>query len=492
MNVITRFAPSPTGYLHIGGARTALFNYLFAKKNNGKFLLRIEDTDKTRSTKEATSAIFSGLEWLGLTHDGDVVFQSQRIDEHRKAAMRLLKEQKAYYCYASQEEIDAERARAMQNKEHFIFHSPWRDADPSSYPKDKKPAIRLKAPRLGDTVIHDQLQGDVIVANDHLDDMILLRSDGSPTYMLAVVVDDHDMGITHIIRGDDHLTNAARQIILYRALGYDVPVMVHIPLIYGQDGTKLSKRHGALGIDVYKEMGFLPEALCNYLLRLGWAHKDDEVISREQAIEWFGIEGLGKSPARLDMTKMRSLNAIYLRKMDNHELTKIAMGLLGTCHPELDSGSNTQAQKEIPNQVRDDDSPFAYIYNNIYKAMDSIKLRCEITLDLAALAKIYLPQYNIIYSDELKEIIANCDQEIIASAIYSLTELADFTKENIQNALKTLAQSKEIKIGKLMEPLRILLTGRTDSPSVFELIEIIGKEETLRRICHPELDSGSH
>lgn len=460
MTIITRFAPSPTGYLHIGGARTALFNYLFARHHGGKFLLRIEDTDKTRSTKEATDAIFEGLQWLDLHHDDEVVYQSSRSARHQEAAHQLIASGNAYYCFTPQEEIEAMRAEAFASKQHFIFQSKWRDADPASYPKDVKPVVRLKAPREGSTVIQDKLQGDVVVENSHLDDMVLLRSDGSPTYMLAVVVDDHDMGITHIIRGDDHLTNAARQILLYQAFGWQVPVMVHIPLIHGPDGAKLSKRHGALGVEAYKEMGYLPEAMCNYLLRLGWAHSDDEIISRNQAIEWFDLAGLGKSPARLDFAKMKYLNAHYLRAMDDQALANLAAQLL------------SQRGIEVSSKEQD----------HIIKAAAEIRPRIELTGDLADLAKLYLVTRPIEYEAEAVEIIKNCDKELIDAVISAINELAEFTKQTVQEILKQVAQKNGLKIGELMQPVRALITGRTASPSVFDIIATIGKEDSIKRL----------
>ena len=323
--IITRFAPSPTGFLHIGGARTALFNYLFAKHHGGKFLLRIEDTDRVRSTEAATEAIFDSLKWLGIDWDDEPVHQFARSDIHAAAARKLVEMGKAYYCFLTPEELEAEREEAIHEGRHYIVKSKWRDADPSTHPQDKSGAIRLKAPLAGETIIHDLVQGDVVVANDHLDDMILLRGDGTPTYMLAVVVDDHDMGVTHIIRGDDHLTNAARQIILYEAFDWEIPKMAHIPLIHGADGAKLSKRHGAVGVDWYKDEGYLPEAICNYLVRLGWSHGNDEIISREHAIEWFDVKAIGKSPSRLDWDKMRNVNMHYIKAADNARLMEFVL-----------------------------------------------------------------------------------------------------------------------------------------------------------------------
>lgn len=460
MTIITRFAPSPTGYLHIGSARTALFNYLFARHHGGKFLLRIEDTDRERSTQEAVEAIFSGLRWLGLNWDGDVVFQFARHESHKRAALDLVAKGRAYYCFTSQEEIEALRAAAHARGEHFIFKSPWRDADSSEYPQGINPVVRLKAPREGQTIICDKLQGDVIIENDHLDDMILLRSDGSATYMLAVVVDDQEMGVTHIIRGDDHLTNAARQILLYNALGFKVPVMVHIPLIHGPDGAKLSKRHGALGVEAYRDMGYLPEALKNYLLRLGWSHGDDEIIPIEKAIEWFDLDGLGKSPARLDFAKMNNLNAYYLRLKGDAELTEIVVSFL------KDKG---YAVGELERDA-------------IQKGMEGLKVRAELVNELAELAKVYLVEHELELSAEAEEVVRSIDSGLITRVVEIVQELSVFEKDPLQEALKKLAASEGMKLGGLMAQIRPLITGMVNSPSVFEVMAIIGKEISIKRL----------
>ncbi|CEO17269.1 Glutamate--tRNA ligase [Rickettsia monacensis] len=458
-SVITRFAPSPTGFLHIGSARTALFNYLFARHHNGKFLLRIEDTDKERSTNIAVEAIFSGLKWLGLDWDGEVIFQSKRNNLYKEAALKLLQDGKAYYCFTSQEEIERQRQKALENKQHFIFNSEWRDKEPSTYPTDIKPVIRLKTPREGSITIHDTLQGEVVIENSHIDDMVLLRADGTATYMLAVVVDDHDMGITHIIRGDDHLTNAARQIAIYQAFGYEVPSMTHIPLIHGADGAKLSKRHGALGVEAYKDMGYLPESLCNYLLRLGWSHGDDEIISMTQAIEWFNLDSLGKSPSKLDFAKMNSLNAHYLRMLDNDSLTSKTVEIL--------KQNYKVSEKEI---------------SYITQAMPSLLVRSETLLELTRLAQIYLVDSPIIYNQDAKEIIENCDRDLIKQVIENLSELEQFDKESVQNKFKEIATTNGLKLNDIMKPVRALITGMTASPSVFEIAEILGKENILKRL----------
>lgn len=459
MTVITRFAPSPTGFLHIGSARTALFNYLFSRRNNGKFLLRIEDTDKERSTKEATTAILESLKWLGLDYDDEIVYQSTRAARHQEVAHSLVKSGGAYFCFSSQEEIAALRNEALAKKEHFIFLSPWRDREESAYPKDIKPVIRLKAPREGVTIVKDLLQGDVAVQNSQLDDMVMLRSDGSPTYMLAVVVDDHDMGITHIIRGDDHLSNAHRQQILYEALGYAIPTMVHIPLIHGPDGAKLSKRHGALGTESYKNMGYLPEALCNYLLRLGWGHKDNEIITRDQAIKWFGIEGLGKAPARLDFAKMKYLNAHYLRQKNDSDLGEMVISAL-----EQDCKLSDTSK------------------NNILKAIPSLKPRAELLTDLTQMAIMYVVDFPINITEEARAVILKTDEKLLKRITEELMSIREFSKDSIQEKLKEVADSLAMKLGDLMYFIRAFIAGDIKSPSIFEMIEILGLEQSLHRL----------
>jgi glutamyl-tRNA synthetase len=457
MNVRTRFAPSPTGYLHIGGARTALFNYLFAKHHGGKFLLRIEDTDSARSTWEAKQAILTSLEWLDIGYDEEIIYQSERANRHREVAYKLVEMGKAYYCFSSQNEIAELRERALLDKEHFIFHSPWRDKTPDQKPDGIKPVIRIKAPRAGQTIVEDLLQGKVIVQNSHLDDMILLRSDGTPTYMLAVVVDDHDMDITHIIRGDDHLNNASRQQLIYEAMGWNIPKMVHIPLIHGPDGAKLSKRHGALGVESYKDMGYLPLALNNYLLRLGWAHGDDEIISRQQAIEWFSIDGMGKSPARLDFAKMNHMNAHYLRSMKEADLAKLIFENLN---------QNLSEQSK----------------NNITLGLEAMKPRAELVKDLVDLASIFIVDSEIKYTEEAKSLKDECDASIVNKVVSAINNIMEFNKDNIQIALKEVSQETQMKFGDLMKYVRAFITGRTASPSVFEIMEIIGKDNSLNRL----------
>lgn len=457
--IITRFAPSPTGYLHIGGARTALFNYLFAKHHNGKFLLRIEDTDQERSTKGALEAILSSMKWLGLHFDGDVVYQSARAERHIAAALNLLNAGGAYYCFSTQEEIEQERQRAINSGQSFLFQSPWRDADPSTYPQNQKPVVRMKTTRIGSTALQDLVQGDVVVQNSHIDDMVLLRGDGSPTYMLAVVVDDHDMGVTHIIRGDDHLTNASRQIMLYKAFGWDIPQMAHIPLIHGPDGAKLSKRHGAVGVEWYRDAGYVPEALCNYLLRLGWSHGDDEIISRTDAVAWFNIESIGRSPSRLDFDKLNNLNGHYIKNMDDSILLDMVVEVLSK-----DDIALTQESVDC-----------------ILRGMPGLKTRAHLITDLAAHAKIYITDKDVEINTDAMEIIKAIDPILIEEIIALVCRL-ECSHNNIQEAFKSFASDKGMKMGEIMKPVRALLTGLIASPSVFEIISIIGIENSVKRL----------
>lgn len=459
--IITRFAPSPTGFLHIGSARTALFNYLFARHYGGKFLLRIEDTDRERSTDAATKALLDGLKWLELDWDGDEVYQFARSNIHATYAKTLVEQGKAYYCFLSQEEIEAERNKHLAAGKHYIIDSPWRDVGAESVDiSGNKAVVRLKAPRTGKTVIKDSVQGDVVVANDHLDDMVLLRSDGTPTYMLAVVVDDHEMGVTHIIRGDDHLTNAARQIALYEAFGWDVPQMAHIPLIHGPDGAKLSKRHGALGVEWYRDAGYLPEAICNYLLRLGWSHGDDEFISRKQAIEWFNVESIGKSPSRLDWDKMRNFNAHYIKLKDSAELHSVVLKALSAKYSLSDASKNA-----------------------IALAIEALKPRCSLIGEMVDLAEIYIIENKPEIQQDAADILKNTDRSLIDSVKDMISKLEHFDHDTINSSLKSFAEKSELKLGDVMKPLRCMITGRVNSPSVFEIMAIIGKDAVLNRIA---------
>jgi glutamyl-tRNA synthetase len=458
MSVIVRFAPSPTGYLHIGGARTALFNWLFARHHKGKFLLRIEDTDRARSTPEAVKAIFASLEWLGLNWDEEPVFQFACADRHAQVARQLLMEGKAYHCYCSPEELEQMREQAKAKGLPPRYDGRWRDRDPKEAPSGVKPVIRFKAPLTGETVIDDHVQGTVKLDNSQLDDMVLLRADGTPTYMLSVVVDDHDMNITHIIRGDDHLTNAFRQWHLYQACGWSVPEFAHIPLIHGADGAKLSKRHGALGTENYRDMGYLPEAMRNYLLRLGWSHGDDEMIPTEQAIEWFDLPAIGRSPARFDLVKLTHLNAHYLKNKDDKQLVDLIK-------PSLEQKGYTVT---------------TIIEQRLRRGMPGLKERAKTLVELAENCLFYFAVQTF---DEKAEVVRTPkNQEYIQHLIIQFSDLTDFNPISIEHVIRTAAVELELKLSDLAQALRVALTGRTVSPSLFEVIAILGSEETLQRL----------
>jgi len=460
-HVVTRFAPSPTGFLHIGGARTALFNWLFARHCGGKFLLRIEDTDRERSTQEAVDALIDGLQWMGLEWDEDPVFQFSRADRHAEVAKQLLAEGKAYYCYASPEELTEMREAQKAAGEQIRYDGRWRDRDASEAPEGVKPVIRLRAPQDGVTTVHDQVQGDVTVKNIQLDDFILLRADGTPTYMLSVVVDDHDMGITHIVRGDDHLTNAARQSMLYQACGWDVPEFAHIPLIHGPDGAKLSKRHGALGAEAYRDMGILPEAMRNYLLRLGWSHGDDEIISTEQAIEWFELSGIGKSPSRFDMTKLLNLNAHYIKEHDNADLAALIKPLM---------------EKELGRELSSE------VVARIQNGMEGLKPRAKDLNELAAGAMVYANARPVVLDEKAQKQLTDDALATIKDICELFEPIEVWGHDNIKAVIQGYAETKGLKLGKVMQPLRAAITGTTVSPSMFEVMEIFGKTETLARL----------
>jgi glutamyl-tRNA synthetase len=466
MTVVTRFAPSPTGYLHIGGARTALFNWLFARHHNGKFLLRIEDTDRERSSNDAVEKIFDGLNWLGLDWDGEAVSQFERRERHAEVARQLLAEGKAYYCYCTPEELSEMREKARAEGRTVAYDRRWRDND-NTPPQGIKPVVRLKAPLEGETTVVDAVQGEVKVSNDKIDDMILLRGDGTPTYMLAVVVDDHDMGVTHAIRGDDHLTNTFRQKVIYDAMGWETPTFAHIPLIHGSDGKKLSKRHGALAASSYREDGFLPEAMCNYLLRLGWGHGDDEFIPRDKAIEWFDLDGIGKSPARFDTVKLTALNFEYIRQADDAYLTHQVLPL-------------------IQNNLGDSFNPDGAAW--LQAGMPGLKERAKTLLELATSSAFYMRKLPFTYDDKaLKLINKGNAKELLAQFVVSLDTVSDWTQENLENAAKSLAERQEVGLGKIAQPIRVALTGSTVSPSVFEVMAVLGREETVKRLtCEPE------
>ncbi|MGA8495363.1 MAG: glutamate--tRNA ligase [Xanthobacteraceae bacterium] len=467
MAVVTRFAPSPTGFLHIGGARTALFNWLYARGRGGKMLLRIEDTDRERSTQAAIDAILDGLNWLGIGWDGEVVYQFARAARHREVVEQLLATGNAYRCYASPDELKDMREAARREGRSKLYDGRWRDRDPSDAPPGVKPAIRLKAPLTGETVIDDQVQGRVVWQNENLDDLVLLRSDGTPTYMLAVVVDDHDMDVTHIIRGDDHLTNAARQKQIYDALGWAVPVMAHIPLIHGPDGSKLSKRHGALGVDAYRAMGYLPVALRNYLVRLGWAHGDQEIFSTAEMIAAFDLPQIGRSPARFDFAKLESLNGHYIRQSADADLLAAIDQLL----PHIEGGA-ALAAKMTPNLRR-----------QWLDAMPSLKERAKTLLDLIAGAQFLWADRPLPLDDKAAALLTADAKTLLADIGAELATVAPWTAETTEQAVRTFAEGKGAKLGAIAQPLRAALTGRTTSPGIFEVLAVLGKTESLARIA---------
>ena len=458
--VVTRFAPSPTGYLHIGGARTALFNWLFARHHNGKFLLRIEDTDRARSTPEATEAIFEGLRWLGLDWDGEPVSQFERSDRHAAVVDEMLASGTAYKCFATKEEIDAFRDMARSEGRPPLFDSPWRDVGSAQHP-ELPYSVRLKAPRTGETTVKDEVQGSVTWKNETLDDLILLRSDGSPTYMLAVVVDDHDMGITHVIRGDDHLTNAARQSLIYSAMGWDLPVFAHIPLIHGPDGAKLSKRHGALGVEAYRDMGYLPAAMRNYLARLGWSHGDDEFFTTEQAIEWFDLGSIGKSPARFDFKKLENLSGQHIRATANVELIE-------------------EVEKFFASQQM---QPMTALQKDLFlRGLDGMKQRAKTLPELIDMAHFILSERPF-KPDERAAALLDSVSRGMLNRLTSRLQHVTWTEENLETEIREFAEAEGLKLGKVAQPLRAALCGRTVSPSVFDMMVLIGKEETLARLA---------
>ncbi len=464
--VITRFAPSPTGYLHIGGARTALFNWLYAKHTGGQMLLRIEDTDRERSTEAATAAILEGLQWLGLNWEGDAVSQFERAARHREVAEELVAKGKAYYCYTSPEELEQMRELAKQEGRPPRYDGRWRDRSQDEAPEGIKPVIRIKAPRDGETVVHDLVQGDVRFPNKDLDDFIILRSDGTPTYMHAVVVDDHDMNVSHIIRGDDHLTNAARQTIIYQGMGWDVPKMAHIPLIHGADGAKLSKRHGALGVEAYRSMGYLPEALCNYLARLGWSHGDDEVMSITQMIEWFEIEDVNKGAARFDFQKLEAINGHHIRASDDQKLTDMLIETL----PYLEDGQATLDKLNDSNKAQ------------LLHAMPGLKERAKTLIELADGAQFIFAERPLTLDEKASSLLNDEGRSVLAAAFTSLSSVDDWKAANLDSAMRVLAEEKGLKLGKIAQPLRAALVGKATSPGVFDVLEVLGRDESLARI----------
>jgi len=455
--VVTRFAPSPTGFLHIGGARTALFNLLFARHHGGKFLLRIEDTDRARSTQPAIEAILDGMRWLDLDWDGDEYYQFARADRHAEVARAMVEKGAAYRCYLTQDELAQMRAEAEAAKKPLRIRSPWRDR--TNNDANAPYVIRLKAPTEGATTIHDRVQGEVTVQNSEIDDLVLLRSDGTPTYMLAVVVDDHDMGVTHVIRGDDHLNNAFRQLPIYRAMGWPAPEYAHIPLIHGSDGAKLSKRHGALGVDAYRdEMGLLPEAVDNYLLRLGWGHGDDEIISRDQAIEWFDLDGVGKSPSRFDLKKLENLNGHYIREADDARLTNLVAARLPV--------KLTPAQSDL-----------------LERTMPVLKPRAANLNDLADGAMFLFRARPLAIDPDAEPLLQGDAPALLARIHTALDALAGWDTEALEQAVRDVAEHAGVKLGQVAQPLRAALTGKRTSPGIFDVLALLGRDESLGRIA---------
>jgi glutamyl-tRNA synthetase len=467
MHIVTRFAPSPTGSLHIGGARTALFCWLFAKHHGGKFLLRVEDTDRARSTPESIETILDGMKWLGLDWDNkdyggrDYYSQFEQRDRHVEVAKQMVANGTAYYCYATPEELDVMRAEQKAKGLPQRYDGRWRDRAACESPKDIPPCVRLKAPHTGETTINDAVMGTITVQNTQLDDMVLLRADGTPTYMLAVVVDDHDMGVTHVIRGDDHLTNTFRQVQIYKAMGWDVPVYGHLPMILGPDGAKLSKRHGAPAVSDYRERGYLPEAVCNYLLRLCWSHGDDEIIPREKAIEWFDLDGVGKSPARFDFAKLGNLNAHYIKETLDADVAKLAAPFVAKSlgrdltAPEIDL---------------------------LARAMPDLKPRAQTLVDIADMAKFYFHQGAFTFDDKALKVLTPEAKEHLKTLAQRMEGLIDFTGEGVEAMFRDYAEEKTLKLGAVAQPLRVALSGSTVSPPVFAVAGLLGKEETLKRV----------
>ena len=461
MSIVTRFAPSPSGLLHIGGARTALFNWLYARKVDGKFLLRIEDTDRERTSKQAISAILNGLEWLGLNFDDKPLYQFARRKRHVEVVNTLLESGKAYKCYCSQEELSAMREKARAEKRSIRYDGTWRERDPSDAPKDVKPVIRFKSPETGTTTVLDMVQGKVEIPNTELDDLVMLRADGTPTYMLSVVVDDHDMGITHIIRGDDHLTNALRQSQIFMALNWRAPLYAHIPLIHGSDGVKLSKRHGATGVGDFRDLGYLPEAINNYLCRLGWSHGNEEFFSMNQAIEWFEIANINKGASRFDLKKLTNLNSKYINESQTRRLIQLAKPRL-----EVLTGRSL-GDIEI---------------KRLEKGMNSLKSRVETIQQLADLSLFYCAERPITLSEKGKKILNAEALSNISQLIKFLSALDNWSEEEIEKSLKVFVNKKQIKLGHIAQPIRVALTGTNVSPGIFEVAAILGKTEVLDRL----------
>src|SRR5438552_2978366 len=464
--IVTRFAPSPTGFLHIGGARTALFNWLYARGRDGKMLLRIEDTDRERSTQAAIDAILDGLTWLGLDWDGATVYQFSRSERHREVARSLLNAGRAYLCYSSPEELAQMREKARSEGRAKLYDGRWRDRDASEAPPGVMPVIRLKAPQTGETVIDDQVQDRVAWQNENLDDLVLLRSDGTPTYMLAVVVDDHDMNVTHIIRGDDHLTNAAQQKHIFDALGWNVPVMAHIPLIHGPDGAKLSKRHGALGVDAYRAMGYLPSALRNYLVRLGWSHGDQEIFSTQEMIDAFDLPAIGRSAARFDFAKLENLNGHYIRQADDGELVSQFESVLDY----VPDGAELKAK--LNDTTR----------GQLLRAMPSLKERAKTLIELIAGAYFIFADRPLEVEPKAAALLTPETRALIGRLRTALESVTDWQAATTEAAMRNFAEQNNLKLGAVAQPLRVALTGRTTSPGIFDVLAVLGRQECLARL----------
>ena len=460
-DVVTRFAPSPTGFLHIGGARTALFNWLFARHHGGRYLLRVEDTDRKRSTPEAVAAIFDGLAWLGLDHDDDPLFQHEHGDRHKAVVQALVDSDRAYRCYCSPEELAAMREERMAAGEKTRYDRRWRHKGPDDWPADAPYTIRFKAPSDGETAVTDAVQGEVRFGNDEFDDIVIARSDGTPTYNLAVVADDHHMGVSHVIRGADHLTNAFQQTFIYQALDWPAPVFAHVPLIHGADGAKLSKRHGALGVGEYRDMGYLPEAMRNYLLRLGWSHGDDEIFSTEQAIEWFGLDAIGRSPARFDFDKLGSVNGHYIREADDERLVALVAD-----HYRSETGSGPQ------------EAALA----RLKQGMEGLKARAKTVAELTENASLYLNQRPLERTAKAGKLLAGDAPALLGRFATALAGVTSWDHDSLEAAARGFAEAGDIKLGAVAQPLRAALTGSHASPGIFEVMAVLGREETLARI----------
>jgi glutamyl-tRNA synthetase len=473
--VVTRFAPSPTGFLHIGGARTALFNWLYARGRGGKMLLRIEDTDRERSTQAAIEAIIDGLSWLGIGWDGDVVHQFSRATRHREVAEQLLADGRAYRCYATPEELTEMREAARAAGRARLYDGRWRERAAAEAPAGAKPVIRLKAPLTGETAIEDQVQGRVVWQNEDLDDLVLLRSDGNPTYMLAVVVDDHDMGVTHIIRGDDHLTNAARQKQIYDALGWPVPVMAHIPLIHGPDGSKLSKRHGALGVDAYRALGYLPEALRNYLVRLGWSHGDQEIFSTQEMLAYFDLPQIGRSAARFDFVKLESLNGHYMRHSEDAGL----LGELERALPFIAGGAELAAKLDDTLRAK------------LLRAMPGLKERAKTLVELLENSRFIWADRPLPMEDKARALLTADARMLLRGLIAAFEAIPDWSAESTEAAVRHYAESVNVKLGSVAQPLRAALTGRVTSPGIFDVLAVLGKSDSLARVRDQAQADGS-